>query len=67
VLLVEVKFAENWICPPESTLVPLGDRWIRTAGLFPEELWEPDAIAADPLQRMKELVRMTTVNSRLRF
>jgi hypothetical protein len=62
VLLVEVKLAANWICPPEVTFAVVGDRLIRTAGVFTEELWEPDA-TAHRLKRMTALVRMTSVNS----
>jgi hypothetical protein len=57
VLLVEVRVAENWICPPEGTFALVGDKLICTPGLFAGEICAADDMPAHPELRLVATVK----------
>jgi len=63
VSLVEVRFAENWICCPETTSALEGDRFIWTTGFFAEELGAADDTVAHPVVKPVAMVRSEMAKS----
>jgi hypothetical protein len=57
VSLVEVRVAENWICPPEATSALAGDKFIWTDGFFAEEIGAADDMPAHPVARPVAMAR----------